>query len=70
MNVQDLFGLSGKRALITGSSKGIGYALAAGDCPGAGAEIVINGRNAGRLDEAAAALAEAGASVTRRQCSM
>jgi len=63
MNVQDLFGLSGKRALITGSSKGIGYALARG-LSGAGAEIVINGRDAARLDQAAAGLREAGASVT------
>jgi len=63
MNVQDLFGLSGKRALITGSSKGIGYALARG-LSGAGAEIVINGRDAARLDKAAAALRETGASVT------
>ncbi|MEO1161929.1 MAG: SDR family NAD(P)-dependent oxidoreductase, partial [Pseudomonadota bacterium] len=54
MNVQDLFGLSGKRALITGSSKGIGYALARG-LSGAGAEIVINGRKAETLDQAAAA---------------
>jgi len=63
MNVQDLFGLSGKRALITGSSKGIGYALAAG-LSGAGAEIVINGRDAGRLDQAAAGLRETGATVS------
>ena len=63
MNVQELFGLSGKRALITGSSKGIGYALAAG-LSGAGADIVINGRDAERLDEAAAGLREAGASLT------
>ena len=63
MNVQDLFGLSGKRALITGSSKGIGYALARG-LSGAGADIVINGRDAARLDEAAAALRKTGASVT------
>lgn len=63
MNVQDLFGLSGKRALITGSSKGIGYALARG-LSGAGAEIVINGRDAGRLDQAAAGLRETGATVS------
>ena len=63
MNVQDLFGLSGKRALITGSSKGIGYALARG-LSGAGAEIIINGRDAARLDQAAAGLRETGASVT------
>lgn len=63
MNLQDLFGLSGKRALITGSSKGIGYALARG-LSGAGAEIVINGRDAERLDQAAAGLRETGATVS------
>ena len=63
MNVQDLFGLSGKRALITGSSKGIGYALARG-LSGAGAEVVINGRDAQRLDQAAAGLRETGATVS------
>lgn len=63
MNVQDLFGLSGKRALITGSSKGIGYALARG-LAGAGAEIVINGRNSGKLVQAAEQLAQTGAVVS------
>ena len=63
MNLQELFGLSGKRALITGSSKGIGYALAKG-LAGAGAEIVINGRDADRLDQAAAELTASGAVVT------
>jgi len=63
MNLQELFGLSGKRALITGSSKGIGYALAKG-LAGAGAEIVINGRDADRLDQAAAELTASGAVVS------
>jgi len=63
MNVQELFGLSGKRALITGSSKGIGYALAKG-LAGAGAEIVINGRDGGKLNEAADQLKEDGAVVS------
>ncbi len=63
MNVQDLFGLSGKRALITGSSKGIGYALARG-LAGAGAEIVINGRDAAKLKQAADQLEQEGAVVS------
>jgi len=43
MSIQ-LFSLKGKRALVTGSSQGIGYALAEG-LAGAGAEIVLNGRD-------------------------
>lgn len=52
-----LFDLTGKRALITGSSQGIGYALAKG-MQDAGAEIVLNGRDATKL---AAAATEMGA---------
>ena len=51
----ELFDLGGKTALITGSSKGIGYALATG-LTGAGARVVLNGRNAETLEKAAAAL--------------
>ena len=47
-----LFDLTGKRALITGSSMGIGYALAKGLAQ-AGAHLVLNARNAERLEEAA-----------------
>lgn len=50
-----LFDLSGKRALITGSSQGIGFALAQG-LAAAGAQIVLNGRNEGKLTSAAAQL--------------
>jgi gluconate 5-dehydrogenase len=46
-----LFDLSGRRALITGSSKGIGAALAAGLAE-AGAEIVLNGRDVAALERA------------------
>ena len=53
-----LFDLTGKRALITGSSQGIGYALAKG-LQEAGAQIVLNGRDAGKLGAAAAALGHA-----------
>lgn len=52
-----LFDLTGRRALITGSSQGIGFALARGLME-AGAEVVLNGRNRERL---AAAQKELGA---------
>jgi gluconate 5-dehydrogenase len=58
----DLFALRGQIALITGSSTGIGYALAKG-LGHAGAQIVLNGRDPGRLSEAAASLAADGLSV-------
>ena len=50
-----LFDLSGKRALVTGSSQGIGFALAKG-LQAAGAEIVVNGRDTAKLSAAAAQL--------------
>lgn len=48
-----LFDLTGRRALITGSSQGIGLALAQGLAE-AGAEVVLNGRDPARLADAAA----------------
>lgn len=53
--VNELFDLSGKRALITGSSMGIGLALAEA-LASAGARVVINARNVERLDFAASQL--------------
>lgn len=53
--MSDLFSLTGKRALITGSSQGIGFALARG-LANAGAEIVLNGRDTAKLDAAAETL--------------
>jgi gluconate 5-dehydrogenase len=47
-----LFDLSGKTALITGSSQGIGLSLAQG-LAAAGARVVLNGRDAGKLDAGA-----------------
>lgn len=57
-----LFSLAGKKALITGSSQGIGFALAKGLAE-AGAEIVLNGRDKSKLNTAAAELKQAGATV-------
>jgi gluconate 5-dehydrogenase len=56
------FDLSGKTALITGSSAGIGLALAQG-LAGAGATVVLNARNAAKLQDAAQSLREQGATV-------
>lgn len=47
-----LFDLTDHRILITGSSQGIGFALAKG-LAAAGAQIVLNGRDAGKLAQAA-----------------
>jgi gluconate 5-dehydrogenase len=62
MRGMKLFDLSGRTALITGSSKGIGLALAQAVAK-AGARIVLNGRSAEPLEAARAALAATGASV-------
>ena len=56
------FDLTGRTALITGSSAGIGFALARG-LAGAGARIVLNARNADKLEAAAAALRGEGADI-------
>ncbi|AEH85872.1 MULTISPECIES: SDR family oxidoreductase [Mesorhizobium] len=49
----NLFDLAGRRALVTGSSQGIGFALAKG-LRQAGAVVILNGRDAEKLDAAAA----------------
>ncbi len=53
------FDLGGRVALVTGSSLGIGFALARG-LARAGARVVINGRDAARLGEAAEKLSAEG----------
>jgi gluconate 5-dehydrogenase len=57
-----LFDLSGRTALITGSSKGIGFALARA-LASAGARVVLNARNGAALEQARAALAGEGFDV-------
>ncbi len=47
--------LSGKTAIVTGSTRGIGYAIAAG-LAGAGADVVITGRKQADVDAALARL--------------
>jgi gluconate 5-dehydrogenase len=63
MNTLSLFNLKGKTALITGSGSGIGFALAKG-LAGAGAKIILNGRNETKLEVAKTKLEELGAAVS------
>jgi gluconate 5-dehydrogenase len=53
--MNNLFDLTGRLALVTGSSRGIGRAIAQGYVA-AGARVVINGRDASAVDAAVAAL--------------
>src|SRR6267142_2967296 len=50
--------LSGKTALVTGSTSGIGHAIAKG-LAATGAEVVVNGRTQDKVDAAVAAIAKA-----------
>src|SRR5882672_4564422 len=50
--------LKGKTALVTGSTSGIGHAIAKGLAV-AGANVVVNGRTQGKVDAAVAAIAKA-----------
>ena len=58
-----LFELTGKVALITGATHGIGLALARGLAQ-AGALVVINARNAEKLEQAVATLTREGLIVS------
>jgi gluconate 5-dehydrogenase len=56
------FSLSGRTALITGSSRGLGHAIARGMAR-AGARVVLHGVDAGRLEGTAAAMRAEGLDV-------
>ena len=58
-----LFDMAGKTALVTGSSRGLGRAMAEG-LAAAGAKIILNGVNPERLAEAAKEMGQAGFSVS------
>ena len=55
----DLFDLSGRRALITGSSQGIGFSLSEG-LAAAGATVLINGRDPAKVAAAVSQLTAKG----------
>ena len=62
MNVRAAFDLTGRTALITGSSQGLGFAIARGLAQ-AGAAVVLNGRDKKKL---AGILAQLGRSTLAR----
>ncbi len=57
MNLPGLFDLSGKTALVTGSSDGLGLAMARG-LAAAGASLILNGRDEQKLAAAAKSFAD------------
>jgi gluconate 5-dehydrogenase len=59
---KNLFSLQGRVALVTGSSQGIGLAIAEGLAT-AGATVIINGRDIAKLEAAAGQLQSAGHEV-------
>jgi 2-dehydro-3-deoxy-D-gluconate 5-dehydrogenase len=67
--IEALFGLSGQTALVTGASKGIGAAIAEG-LAGAGADVVLWGRNDSSLADTAQACKALGRQVTTVGCDL
>jgi gluconate 5-dehydrogenase len=59
MHQPSLFDLRGRTALVTGASRGLGYILARG-LGHAGARVVLNARDAHKLNDAVAALSSEG----------
>jgi len=57
-----LFDLSGRTALLTGATQGLGFAIARG-LGEAGATLVLNGRNAEKLEKAVSTLSREGLTV-------
>jgi len=63
MALANPFDLSGRLALVTGSGGGLGLAIARG-LAAAGARVVLNGRNRGKLEAAIAALRAEGVAAS------
>ena len=67
--LDELFGLRGKIAVVTGASRGLGRAIAEA-LARAGASVILVSANPERLDEASAALQAAGLSATSHCCDL
>lgn len=69
MNLSNLFSLSNKVALITGASKGIGFAMAE-VFAAAGGKVVVSSRNQEALDEVVGTLRQKGYEVFSVACNV
>ncbi len=67
INPSSLFGLEGKRAIVTGASRGLG-AAAAEALAAAGADLVLIGRDRSSLDKKAQELATYNVEITPVRC--
>ena len=64
MSVKELFDLSGRTALVTGGSRGLGLAMA-GALGEMGAKVIITARKVAELDEALSSLRSRGVEAVR-----
>lgn len=69
MTAHSPFNLAGKTAIVTGSTKGIGRAIAVA-LARAGAKVAVSSRDAGRVAETAQALTDAGHTVIGVPCNI
>lgn len=67
MSVLDLFKLGGKTAVVTGSSRGLGLAMAQGFAE-AGAHVVLSSRNLDACERAAMSMAGLGVQLLAVRC--